>query len=160
MTTIDSVVHQIRQQLNLSTETEQEILEEIRTHFEDALDHGRKKGLSDELALEEAAEAFGVQLTIEGLRDVHMEWESADAVIACIIPVFAALILRWLAFAPDGSAIGWQNWLLTPAFWIVALVCLAVPIIRFNKWHYAMVSWGIFWFFTVIFIALPNIQSW
>lgn len=160
MTTIDSVLQQIRQQLNLSTETEVEILEEIRTHFEDALDHGRSKGLSDDLALQEAAEAFGIQLTVEGLRDVHAEWESADAILACIIPTFAALILRWLAFAPNGSAIGWQNWLLTPAFWVVALVCLLIPIIRFNQWHYAMVSWGIFWFFTVIFIALPNIQSW
>ncbi len=160
MLTINSVLNQIRQEMNLSRETEKEILDEIRTHFEDALADGRAQGLSDGIILEQAAADFGVTITAEALKEVHLQWESADAVIACIIPTAAALILRWLAFAPDGSAIGWQTFLLRPAFWIVAVVCLVVPLLQFSKWHYAMVSWGIFWFFTVIFIALPNIQSW
>ena len=158
--TIDSILKQIQRELGLSRETEQEILDEIRTHFEDALADGRKRGIADQVVLAEAAEAFGVTITAAALKDVHMQWESADAVLACIIPTAAALVLRWLAFAPDGSAIGWQNLLLRPAFWVVAVVCLLIPLLQFSQWRYAMISWGIFWFFTVIFITLPNIQSW
>lgn len=160
MLTIDSILHQIRGELNLSSETEREVLDEIRTHFEDAVEEGKQNGLDNQVILREAAEQFGISITSEALKHVHMQWESADAVIACIVPTAAALILRWLAFAPNGSAIGWQNLLLRPAFWIVALVCLLIPILQFNHWRYAMVSWGIFWFFTVIFVTLPNIQSW
>ncbi|MFK7803885.1 MAG: hypothetical protein AB8G95_19790 [Anaerolineae bacterium] len=160
MQTIDSILYQIRSDLNLSLETEQEVLEEIRTHFEDALEEGRQEGLDDQVILQQAAEQFGITITSEALRHVHLQWESADAVIACIVPTAAALILRWLSFAPNGSAIGWQNLLLRPAFWIVALVCLFIPILQFKHWRYAMISWGIFWFFTVIFVTLPNIQSW
>ena len=160
MRTINSILNLVRQQLNLSRETEQEILDEIRSHFEDALIHGRQQGLDDQTILTQAAEDFGLDLTASALNEVHMQWESAEAVIACIIPTAAALVLRWLAFAPDGSTIGWQNLLLRPAFWIVALVCLLIPLIQFSKWRYALISWGIFWFFTVIFIALPNSQSW
>ena len=160
MLTIDSILNQIRHELGVSRETEQELLSEIRTHFEDAIADGRANGLDEQSALQQAAEQFGVSITSQALKQVHMQWESADAVIACILPTAAALVLRWLAFAPDGSAIGWQNLLLRPAFWIVALVCLIIPILRFSQWRYAIVSWGIFWFFTVIFITLPNIQSW
>lgn len=160
MTTINSILRQIQAELNLSRETEQEILDEIRTHFEDALIDGRQRGIEDAVILSETAEAFGVNVTTNALNSVHMRWESADAVIACIVPTLAALILRWLAFAPNGSALGWQNLLLRPAFWIVAFACLFIPILQFSQWRYAIVSWSIFWFFTVIFIALPNIQSW
>ena len=160
MLTIDSILNQIRQELSLSSETEREVLDEIRSHFEDALEDGQQQGLDDATALTQAAEQFGVSITSEALTQVHLQWGSADAVIACIVPTAAALVLRWLAFAPNGSAIGWQNLLLRPAFWIVALVCLFIPILQFNQWRYAMVSWGIFWFFTVIFVTLPNIQSW
>lgn len=160
MLTIDSVLKQIQQELNLSRETEQEVLAEIRTHFEDAVADGQQRGLEQAAALAEAAEQFGISVTSQALKQVHMEWESADAVIACLVPTAAALVLRWLAFAPNGSAIGWQSLLLRPAFWIVAIVCLLVPILQFNRWRYAMISWGIFWFFTVVFVTLPNVQSW
>lgn len=160
MQTIDSILNQIRRELNLSSETEREVLAEIRTHFEDAVADGRQQGLDEVEALAHAAEQFGVTVTSQALKQVHLQWESADAVIACIIPTAAALVLRWLTFAPDGSAIGWQNLLLRPAFWVVALVCLLIPILQFSQWRFAMISWGIFWFFTVIFVTLPNVQSW
>ena len=165
MLTIDSILNQIRRELNLSLETEREVLDEIRTHFEDALEDGRNNGLDDQSILQQTAEQFGIKITSEALQQVHLQWESADAVIACIIPTAAALVLRWLAFAPDGSAIGWQNLLLRPAFWIVAFVCLLIPILQFNQWRYAVVSWSIFWFFTlsdliecVIFCVFFNIK--
>ena len=160
MTTIETIIDQIGRELNLSQETEREVLDEIRTHFEDAVEDGKQQGLDDASALALAASHFGVTATSDALKEVHLQWESADAVIACMVPTMAALVLRWISFAPNGSAIGWQSALLKPAFWVVAIVCLLVPMLQFNQWRYAMVSWCIFWFFTVIFITLPNIQSW
>ena len=165
---IDLILAEIRAELELSSETERELLEEIRGHLEDAVETAVSTSLNAgvspdqavETALLEVAQRFGARDVGRALQEVHAPWESADAIIACIIPVVAALMLRWIVFAPDGSAIGWQEILARPAFWIVAFVALLVPVLQFQRWQYALVSWTFFWAITVIFIALPTIQSW
>jgi hypothetical protein len=92
------------------------------------------------------------------LQAAHAGWGTADAVIATGLPVICALILRWLAFAPDGTALGWPQLLSRPAFWIVALVALLIPLLRFERWRYALVTWVIFWGLTVLFVALPAMR--
>ncbi|MCA9920757.1 MAG: hypothetical protein KC421_00220 [Anaerolineales bacterium] len=158
--TIDRILADIRTELDLSRETETELLDEIRDHLEDAVETAVSQGKDVEAALLDVAKRFGAQDVGRALQEVHAPWESADAIIACIIPVVATLILRWLVFAPDGSAIGWQEILTRPAFWIVALVALLVPVLQFQRWQYALLSWTFFWAITVIFIALPTIQDW
>ena len=69
-----------------------------------------------------------------------------------------ALVLRWLVFAPDGTAIGWRQVLVRPAFWAVALAALLVPLLKLERWRYALVSWGFFWFMTVIFALGPALR--
>ncbi len=157
---IDLILTEIRAELDLSSETETELLEEVRGHLEDAVETAVSQGQNVETALLDVAERFGARDVGRALQEVHAPWESADAIIACIIPVVAALILRWIVFAPDGSAIGWQEILVRPAFWIVALAALLVPVFQFQRWQYALISWTFFWAITVIFIALPTIQSW
>ncbi|KAA3663239.1 MAG: hypothetical protein DWQ04_11160 [Chloroflexi bacterium] len=165
---IDLILVEIRAELDLSSETETELLEEIQGHLEDAvetatsaaLSAGVSHGQNVETALLDVAERFGARDVGRALQEVHAPWESADAIIACIIPVVAALILRWIVFAPDGSAIGWQEILVRPAFWIVAFATLLVPMFQFQRWQYALISWTFFWAITVIFIALPTIQNW
>jgi hypothetical protein len=158
--TINTIVEQIRVELDLSRETETELLDEIRGHLDDALETAVAQGKDETAALLAVAERFGAAEVGKALQEIHAPWESADAIIACIIPVAAALVLRWLAFAPDGSAIGWQAVLVRPAFWIVAVVALLIPVLQFKRWQYALISWGIFWVITVIFVSLPTIQSW
>ncbi|HEX6387364.1 MAG TPA: hypothetical protein VF177_22070, partial [Anaerolineae bacterium] len=80
--------------------------------------------------------------------------------ILSAVPVLFAIILRWLAFAPDGSALGWQVLLLRPGFWIVALVALVVPFLQFRQWRFALLGWGFFWLLTIIFIVFPSINRW
>jgi len=157
---IDLILAEIRTELDLSCETETELLEEIRGHLEDAVETAVFQGQNVETALLDVAERFGARDVGRALQEVHAPWESADAIVACIIPVVAALILRWIVFAPDGSAIGWQEILVRPAFWIVAFAALLVPVFQFQRWQYALLSWTFFWVITVIFIALPTIQSW
>ncbi|MCP5096094.1 MAG: hypothetical protein GY943_11110 [Chloroflexi bacterium] len=157
---INTVLEEILAELDLSRETETELLDEIRIHLEDALETAVANGKDETAALLDVAERFGAREVGQALQEIHAPWESADAIIACIIPVVAALVLRWLAFAPDGSAIGWQAILVRPAFWVVAIVALLIPVLQFKQWQYALISWGIFWVITVIFVSMPTIQSW
>ncbi len=160
MMTIERVLDAIRQELQVSTETELELLEEIRGHLEDAVDDARAKGADEQIALLKVAERFGATEVGQALQAVHAPWESTDAIMACFIPVLTTLVLRWLAFAPEGTTLGWQMWLLRPAFWLVAAVLLIIPLIQFHRWRYTVISWSFFWTVTVLFIALPNIQNW
>jgi hypothetical protein len=157
---IDHVLDLIRQRLDMSSETEHELIEEIRTHLEEAAADAQAQGADETQALLKAAERFGVDEVGKELQKVHQPWESADAIIACALPGLAALILRSLIFAPDGPALGWSELLIRPAFWIVAFVALVIPFVQFRQWRYAVVSWGLFWILSIIFVAFPSIQNW
>ncbi|MEM7112700.1 MAG: permease prefix domain 1-containing protein [Chloroflexota bacterium] len=158
--TIHSVLEQIRSHLNLSSETERELLEEIQTHLEDAVAEAEAQGGEPGVAMQEVAARFGVDDVGRELQTVHESWESADAILACVIPVALALILRWLIFAPDGSVLGWTEILVRPAFWVVAIVALVVPWFKFNRWPYALAGWVIFWGLTLIFTLFPTFSQW
>ena len=157
---MDHILERLQARLNLSSETERELLEEMRTHLEDAVADAKAAGIDEKTALLGAAERFGLDEAGSELQKLHQGWESADAIIACALPVLAALVLRWLVFAPDGTALGWPELLVRPAFWLVAVVALLVPLIRFSRWRYALVGWGLFWALTVLFITFPAISRW
>lgn len=158
--TIEQVLENISKHLHLSKEAEYEVLAEIRTHLEDAVADAVKKGEDEQVALLKAAQKFGADEVGAELQEVHVGWESIDAIILSAVPVLFAIILRWLAFAPDGSALGWQVLLLRPGFWIVALVALVVPFLQFRQWRFALLGWGFFWLLTIIFIVFPSINRW
>ena len=159
MNGIDELVERIQAQMDLDGETEHLVLAEIRDHLEEALVQARAEGLDDEEALARAAARFGLEEEVgRELQAAHAGWGTADAVVAAGLPVVCALILRWLAFAPDGTALGWPQLLSRPAFWIVALAALLIPVLKFERWRYALAVWVIFWALTVIFVALPSLH--
>jgi hypothetical protein len=84
----------------------------------------------------------------------------AHAVAASALPVLLAIILRWLAFAPDGSARAWPLLLDRPGFLVVAVVALLAPFLLFYRWRYALVGWGLFWLLTVLFVVFPAVNQW
>jgi hypothetical protein len=151
--TIEDVLSDIRAQLELEAETECEVMEEIRAHLEDAVTNARARGLDEDQALAQVAARFGVEELGRELQAAHAGWGTADGVIAAALPVLCALVLRWVVFAPDGTAAGWQEILTGPVFWGMALVALLVPLLRFSRWRYALVSWAFFWGLSVAFIA-------
>lgn len=159
MTEIDHLMARLRAQMDLDGETEHEVLAEIRDHLEEALAEARAEGLDEAGALAQAAARFGLEEEIgQELQAAHAGWGTAEAVIAAGLPVVGALILRWLAFAPDGTALGWPQLLSRPAFWIVALAALLIPLLKFERWRYALVAWIIFWGLTVIFVTWPALR--
>ena len=156
--TIDQVLSRIRADLSLEAETEYEVLEEVRAHLEEAVDVARAQGLDEEEALAQAAAHFGVEEAGQELQVAHAGWGTADGVVAAALPVACALALRWLVFAPGGTAIGWQEALVRPAFWMVALIALLVPLFKFPRWRYALASWSFFWILSVIFFVGPALR--
>jgi hypothetical protein len=160
MSDIEDLLRQIQIELDLDKETEQDVLEEIRSHLEESIAEAMAAGLGREEALAQAATRFGLSQEVgQALQATHAGQATADAVIAAGLPVLLALVLRWLVFAPDGTAIGWRQVLVQPAFWAVALAALLVPLLKFERRRYALVSWGFFWVMTVIF-ALGSAVSW
>lgn len=156
--TVDEILARIRAHLDLEAETEYEVLEEIRTHLEEAVEVARMQGLDEKAALAEAAARFGVEEVGQELQATHAGWGTADGVVAAALPVVCALVLRWLVFAPDGTAVGWQEVLARPAFWVVSLAALVVPLLKFPRWRYALASWAFFWAMTMIFFAWPALR--
>ena len=155
---IEQVLAHIRAQMDLDNETEHEVLEEIRSHLEEAVAAARAQGLDEQAALSEAAARFGVEEVGTELQQVHAGWGTADAVIAAGLPVVCALVLRWLVFAPDGTAIGWPQMLMRPVFWVIAAAALLVPLLKFGRWRYALMTWVFFWTITVIFSVWPALR--
>jgi hypothetical protein len=155
---VDRLLNQVRSQLDLDAETEHELLEELRGHLEDAAATARAQGLDEEAALAEAAARFGVEEVGRELQAAHLGRGTADGVVAAALPVICALVLRWLVFAPDGTAVGWLEVLVRPAFWVVSLAALLVPLLKFPRWRYALISWAFFWVLSVIFFALPALR--
>jgi hypothetical protein len=145
--------------MDLDGEAEHEILAEIRSHLEEAVAEARAEGLDEEQALARAAARFGAEEEVgQRLQSAHAGWGTADAVVAAGLPVVCALVLRWLVFAPDGTAIGWTQLLSRPAFWIVALATLLIPILKFGRWRYALATWAVFWALSVLFVVWPALR--
>jgi hypothetical protein len=159
MSDVERLLARIQAHLDLDSETEHEVLAEIRDHLEEAATRARAQGLDEAGALASAAARFGFEEEIgQALQSAHAGWGTANAVIAAALPVVCALILRWLVFAPDGTALGWPQLLSRPVFWIVALAALLIPLLQFERWRYAMVGWVIFWGLTVIFVTWPALR--
>lgn len=159
MNGIEDLLDRIRAQMELDGETELEILDELRDHLEEAVTEAQAEGMDEAEALARTAARFGLEEEVgRELQAAHAGWGTADAVLAAALPVLCALILRWLAFAPDGTALGWPQLLSRPAFWIVALAALFIPLLRFERWRYALATWILFWGLTVVFVALPALR--
>jgi hypothetical protein len=156
---IEGLLDRIHAQMDLDVETEREVLAEIRDHLEEAVAQARAEGMDEAESLARAAARFGLEEEVgRALQAAHAGWGTADAVIAAALPVVGALILRWLVFAPDGTALGWPELLSRPAFWIVALAVLLIPLLKFERWRYALATWVLFWGLTVLFVMLPALQ--
>jgi hypothetical protein len=156
---VEALLARVAAEMDLDRETEHEVLAEIRDHLEEAVAAARAEGLDEAKALARAAACFGLESEVgRQLQAVHAGWGTADAVVAAALPVVCTLVLRWLVFAPDGTALGWPQLLGRPAIWIVALAALLVPALKFERWRYALATWAIFWALTLLFVALPALR--
>ena len=156
---LEQLLSQIRAEMDLESETEHEVMAEIRAHLEEAWAEARALGLNQSQALAEVRRHFGPGREIgESLHQAHLGWGTTDGVLAAGLPVLCALLLRWLVFAPDGTALGWPELLNRPSFWVVALVMLLVPLVKLGRWRYAVASWVVFWALTVMFVNWPALR--
>jgi hypothetical protein len=155
---IDDVVGQIQARLGLEADTEHDVLEEIRGHLEEAIAAGVARGWTEEQALREAAAAFGVEETTAELRATHAGWGTLDGVAVAALPVLGALVLRWLIFAPDGTAAAWRQILTRPSLAVIAAVAFLVPLLCFPRRRYALASWAFFWGISLATVVWPTFR--
>ena len=153
MESIDDVLDRIRVEMSLESQREHELLEEIRVHLEEAVVDGLARGLDDGEALTEAAARFGVEEVGRQLQATHEGWGVWEGIAAAALPVLFALLLRWVVFDPAGTSAGWRELVSRPTFWFIAAVALVVPLLRFPRRRYAIVSWAVFWCLSVIMIV-------
>jgi hypothetical protein len=156
--TLDDVLNQIQARLGLEAETEHEVLEEIRGHLEEAVAAAKSRGLDEPQALREAAAAFGVEQATAELRETHAGWGTLEGVAAAALPVIFALVLRWLIFAPDGTADAWRETLSMPILAVIAAVAIGVPLLRFPRRRYAIALWIFFWGLSLVTVLLPTLR--
>jgi hypothetical protein len=158
MTTIDQVLARIRARLDLEAETEHQVLEEIRAHLEETLEEARARGLDEGEALSQAAARFGVEEVAQELQTTHAGWGTLEGIAAAGLPVLFALILRWVIFAPDGTAVGWRELVSRPALWAIAAIALLAPLLRFPRRRYALITWAIFWGLSILIAVFPALR--
>ncbi|HLF24740.1 MAG TPA: hypothetical protein VJG32_00265 [Anaerolineae bacterium] len=155
---IDQVLSRIAAQLHLDRESEREVLDEIRSHLEEAVAVARRRGTDEKTALAEAAARFGVEKVGAELQQTHAGWGTAEAVVAAGLPVVCALVLRWIVFAPEGTQRQWQELLTHPALWVVAAAALLIPLLLFDRWRYALATWIFFWGITIASLLVPTLH--
>ena len=156
--TVDEILASIREHTELEAETEHEVMEEIRVHLEEAIESARSRGLDEQEALAAVAARFGVEQVGPALQEVHAGWGTADGVVAAALPVIGGLVLRWVVFSPDGTAVGWRETLGRPAFWGISLALLVVPLVRFSRWRYGVAGWAILWALSVASAVWPALR--
>jgi hypothetical protein len=155
---IDHLLTRIAAHMNLDRDVEREVLDEIRSHLEEAVEAARKRGVDEKTALAEAAARFGVEDVGVELQQAHLGWGTAEAIVAAGLPVACALVLRWIVFAPEGTQLHWQELLTHPALWVVAAAALIIPLMLFDRWRYALATWAFFWFITVASLLVPTLR--
>lgn len=152
---LDQALARVREELDLDAQIQHEVLEELRGHLEDAIESGRARGLSEDDALAQAIGRLGLDELGAELQAAHVGEATSEGVIAAALPVLCALTLRWVVFSPDGTIGGWREILTRPAFWVISLSVLVVPLMRFTRRRYALASWAFFWILTILFEVMP-----
>jgi hypothetical protein len=156
--TSEDVLNQIQRRLGLEADVEHEILEEIRGHLEEAVAAGRGRGLTEQQALHEAAAAFGVEEAAAELHAAHVGSGVLDGVATAALPVICTLVLRWLIFAPDGTAAAWRQRLTPESLTVIAGAALLVPVLRFSRRRYALALWTFFWGLSIVTVVWPTVR--
>lgn len=156
--TIDDILNQLQARLGLEAETEALVLDEIRCHLEDAVAASIARGADPNQALREAASAFGVEEAAAELHEIHAGWGALDGVAAAALPVIFALVLRWLIFAPGGTADAWRVFLSPTSLFVIAGVAILLPLLRFSKRRYVIALWIFFWGLSLLTTAWPSLH--
>jgi hypothetical protein len=155
---IEAILEQMRSHLNLEAEAELEILEEIRGHLEEAAAAARASGQNEADALDQVAAHFGIEDTGRALQATHAGQGTLNGIALAALPVLFALALRWMIFAPDGSAGGWRELPSGPALWVIVVAGLLVPLLRFPRRRYVLVLWAIFWGLSLVTALWPALR--
>jgi hypothetical protein len=138
--------------LPLDRDQQQAILAEVSDHLSIAAEWWQEEeGLSQADAWQRAVEEFGtVDEIAASFVQTRRGWGTNEALAAAALPVFLALVLKFVALPLLAVPRSWSV-LTHPALLSSAVLLLLLPLAwKAERWRFGLAIWMLFWFFTVI----------
>jgi hypothetical protein len=144
MTAIDNYLEDLRGQLAVDMLTEQEILNEVRTHLEESMAEELARGRSPAEAAKLAISHLGdARILAREMEAVHGN-SVLEALFSTIVPVALALVFKWVALPLIQSYQAWQH-LSTPLLFVtLAALALLTPGLFLRRWRLGFPAWLFF----------------
>jgi len=152
---LDQALKLVAGRLLIESDREHEVLAELRSHLEEATDAGVRRGLSRPAALQQAVDALGVTETADELHQTHAGLGVREGVLAAAVLVVLALALRWVTFAPEGTATRWRVLVEPQALALACLTSVAVVAWWFRRSRYAVAVSAFFGAISLITAVWP-----
>ena len=140
----------VASQLNVDPATEIEILQEIRTHLQEAAAELQEEGLSGEESLALCVSNFGEARELGRMLGRTHSDSANQAVLAAFLPVALALTFKWVLLPVLGSLSHWQGSPTPFIFSCLAILALLVPGLTFRRWRYGYAVWAFFSLVTIV----------
>lgn len=146
---LERYLTEVASQLSVDPTTEGEILQEIRTHLEEAAAELEIEGLGEEGSLALAMDNFGEPREV-GRMLGRLHSDSANqAVLAAFLPVALALTFKWVLLPLLRAMAQWQGNPTPLILACLAILALLVPGLTFRRWRYGYAVWAFFSLVTI-----------
>jgi hypothetical protein len=147
---LERYLSEIASQLNVDPVEEREILDEIRSHLEEAIAEMPDEGLDTQERVSLVLQRFGEAREVGRLLGRQHSDSAHQAVLAAFLPVALALTFKWVILPLLRDLGTWQGSPTPLVFACLALLALLVPGLTFKNWRY---GYGVWAFFSLVTIA-------
>jgi hypothetical protein len=147
---LERYLSEIASQLNVDPVEEREILDELRSHLEEAIAEMPEEGLGRQERVTVILQRFGEAREVGRLLGRQHSDSAHQAVLAAILPVALAITFKWMLLPLLRDVAHWQSSPTPVIFACLALLALLVPGLTFKRWRYGYSVWA---FFSLVTIA-------
>jgi hypothetical protein len=147
---LERYLSEIASQLNVDPVEEREILDEIRSHLEEAIAETPDQGLETQEMVTVVLQQFGEAREVGRMLGRQHSESANQAVLAAFLPVALALTFKWVMLPLLRDLAHWQASPTPVVFGSLALLALLVPGLTFRSWRYGYSVWA---FFSLVTIA-------
>jgi hypothetical protein len=147
---LERYLSEIASQLNVDPVEEREILDELRSHLEEAIAEMPDEGLGTEERVGAVLQRFGDAREVGRMLGRQHSDSANQAVLAAFLPVALALTFKWVILPLLRDLGTWQGSPTPLVFACLALLALLVPGLTFKNWRYGYSVWA---FFSLVTIA-------
>jgi hypothetical protein len=147
---LERYLSEIASQLNVDPVEEREILDEIRSHLEEAIAEMPDQGLGTQEMVTVVLQQFGEAREVGRMLGRQHSDSANQAVLAAFLPVALALTFKWVLLPLLRGLAHWQASPTPVVFACLAILALLVPGLTLKRWRY---GYGVWAFFCLVTIA-------